>query len=77
MVVSLNKNSLNYLVVLKTIIIQRSAKVNMKIQRTVKIEDVLYKWIEHQAEENCRSFSGQIEYMVKQEIKREEEPEND
>lgn len=42
----------------------------MKIQRTVKIEDVLYKWLESEAEDNCRSFSGQIEYLVKQEIKR-------
>lgn len=42
----------------------------MKIQRTVKLEDVLYKYVEVQAEENCRSFSGQLEYMIKQEIKR-------
>lgn len=48
----------------------------MKIQRTVKLEDIFYKWIENQAEENCRSFSGQIEYMVKQEIKKEEDENN-
>lgn len=49
----------------------------MKIQRTVKLEDVLYKWIEVQAEENCRSFSGQIEYLVKQEIKKQQDGEEE
>lgn len=49
----------------------------MKIQRSVKLEDVLYKWVECQAEENCRSFSGQIEYLIKQEIKRQEDREDD
>lgn len=49
----------------------------MKIQRTVKIEDFLYKWLESEAEDNCRSFSGQIEYLVKQEIKRQSELDDD
>lgn len=43
----------------------------MKIQRTVKLSEEVYKWLEEQAEENCRSFAAQIEYLAKQEMKKE------
>lgn len=41
----------------------------MKIQKTIKIDENLLKFLEKEAEDNCRSLAGQIEFVTKQYIK--------